>query len=90
MEISRRHYLFDGRVQGVGFRFTAKMIADGLGLTGWIMNCAGSQVEMEIQGNQESIDKMIAQILNSKSLRITDMQMQIIDSRKEDKFCIRY
>jgi len=90
MEISRRHYLFDGRVQGVGFRFTAKMIADGLGLTGWIMNCTGSQVEMEIQGNQESIDKMIAQILNSKSLRITDMQMRIIDSRKEDKFCIRY
>ena len=31
----RKHYLFYGRVQGVGFRFTAYHKAVELGLTGW-------------------------------------------------------
>lgn len=90
MDNSRRHYLFDGRVQGVGFRFSAKMFADTIGLTGWIMNCYDGKVEMEIQGTQEQIDRMIGKLLNSKSIQITDMKMDLVETKKEDKFVIRY
>ena len=90
MDKSRRHYLFDGRVQGVGFRFTAKMFADTIGLTGWIMNCYDGKVEMEIQGSEEQIDRMIEKLLNSKSIRITDMKMNQVEMVNEDKFLIRY
>ena len=34
----RKHIVFHGRVQGVGFRYTAKYLAQSLGLTGWVAN----------------------------------------------------
>ena len=32
----RRRYSIEGQVQGVGFRYTAKYLAQSLGLTGWV------------------------------------------------------
>lgn len=40
----RRHYLFYGRVQGVGFRFTTYHLAKKLGLTGWVCNLSNGAV----------------------------------------------
>ena len=34
----RQRIVFHGRVQGVGFRYTAKYLAQSLGLTGWVDN----------------------------------------------------
>ncbi len=34
----RKRMIFHGRVQGVGFRYTAKHLAHSLGLTGWVEN----------------------------------------------------
>ena len=34
----RKHIVFQGRVQGVGFRYTAKYMAQSLGLVGWVQN----------------------------------------------------
>lgn len=34
----RKRIIFRGRVQGVGFRYTAKYLAQSLGLTGWVRN----------------------------------------------------
>ena len=34
----RKRIIFHGRVQGVGFRFTAKHLANSIGLTGWVQN----------------------------------------------------
>ena len=35
----RKHIVFHGRVQGVGFRYTAKYLANSLNLVGWVQNC---------------------------------------------------
>ena len=37
-EMIRKHILFYGRVQGVGFRYHATYKASLLGLTGWVRN----------------------------------------------------
>lgn len=50
---------FIGRVQGVGFRWTARNIADSLGLTGWVLNDWDGSVLMEVQGKKETIEKLI-------------------------------
>ena len=47
--------VFHGRVQGVGFRYTAKMLAQSLGLTGWVKNEWDDTVVMEVQGREQLI-----------------------------------
>ena len=46
----RKRIVFHGRVQGVGFRYTAKYLAQSLGLTGWVRNEWDGTVTLEIQG----------------------------------------
>ena len=50
----RQRIVFHGRVQGVGFRYTAKYLAQSLGLTGWVENEFDGTVVMEIQGREPS------------------------------------
>lgn len=51
----RRHYVFRGQVQGVGFRWNARTCANELGLLGWIRNEWDGSVTMELQGESESL-----------------------------------
>ncbi len=46
---------FEGEVQGVGFRWTSKRLANQLGLTGWVRNEWDGSVSMELQGTNEQI-----------------------------------
>ena len=48
----RKRIVFYGRVQGVGFRYTAKYLAQSLQLTGWVKNEWDGTVTMEIQGRE--------------------------------------
>ena len=49
----RRHIIFTGWVQGVGFRYRARHAADLYGCTGWVRNEWEGSVTMEIQGEEE-------------------------------------
>ena len=55
----RRWVLVTGLVQGVGFRWFAKMNAARLGLTGWVRNLSGGGVELEIQGSEWAVEQML-------------------------------
>jgi acylphosphatase len=44
-----------GRVQGVGFRYSACREAARLGLTGWVRNAPDRDVELWAEGPQESL-----------------------------------
>ena len=48
-----------GRVQGVGYRWWVRGIADQLGLTGWVMNDADERaVELLAEGRPEALDEL--------------------------------
>lgn len=51
-----KHIVFVGRVQGVGFRFTAFNIANRHQLTGFVRNLPDRTVEMLAQGPADAID----------------------------------
>lgn len=51
-----------GQVQGVGFRYRAQYAAGCLGVTGWVRNEWDGSVEMEVQGQPEQINRMLAMI----------------------------
>jgi acylphosphatase len=65
MEQAAKHIVFSGRVQGVGFRFTALNIANRYHLTGYVRNLSNGSVEMLAQGQAETIDGCIRDIEDS-------------------------
>ncbi len=65
MSQAAKHIIFTGRVQGVGFRFTAFRIANRYKLTGFVRNSPGGTVEMLAQGFSEDIDDCIREIKES-------------------------
>ena len=56
----RLHVLIEGRVQGVGFRFSTVRVANELGLAGWVRNCVDGRVEAEFEGPEPALKKMLA------------------------------
>ena len=62
MEKVRKFLTFTGRVQGVGFRYTAEYLAQSIGLTGWVRNEWDGSVAMEVQGTEEQIDLLIKKL----------------------------
>ena len=52
----RKRFVFNGRVQGVGFRYLTRRAADLIGVTGWVRNERDGSVTLEIQGTEEQVD----------------------------------
>jgi acylphosphatase len=50
---------YDGRVQGVGFRFTTKQIASGFEVSGWVKNLADGRVQMLAAGDEQEVDAFL-------------------------------
>jgi acylphosphatase len=55
----RARLLISGIVQGVGYRYSCRRQAQGLGLTGWVRNLPDGRVEAVLQGTREQIEAMI-------------------------------
>lgn len=60
--MAARHVIFIGRVQGVGFRYTAHRIAHRHQLAGFVRNLPDGTVEMFAQGTARDIDDCIQDI----------------------------
>lgn len=75
-KIIRRRILFYGRVQGVGFRYRARYVAESLRLTGWVRNEEDGTVTMEVQGDEASIDRMLQMLQQDRYIDIVDMDIK--------------
>ena len=62
MSAVRRRWRFEGRVQGVGFRYFSSCAAQNLGLTGWVANNWDGSVTLEAQGEQAQLDRLVPMI----------------------------
>lgn len=56
--MARLHLRIHGRVQGVGFRWFAREEARRLGLSGWVTNRPGGDVEVEAGGEPSSLARL--------------------------------
>lgn len=83
--MKRYRILFKGRVQGVGFRYTAKMIADRLNLTGSVKNLYNYDVESYVQGKVESIERFIYELENQRFIRIESIDKTEVDLIADEK-----
>ena len=79
MALTRWRILFSGRVQHVGFRYTAYYIARGLYLTGWVDNLPDGRVEMEVQGPPIQLQQLVAQLKSQPHIRIEHMELEKLE-----------
>ena len=54
--------LYEGRVQGVGFRFGVRQIAKGFAVAGHAANLPDGRVEVFLQGEREEVEGMEKEI----------------------------
>ena len=74
----RKHIIFYGSVQGVGFRWRARNADEHFSCTGWAKNEWDGSVSMEIQGEEENIDKVIMAIEKGTFVRIDNMAVKTL------------
>ena len=86
----RKHIVFYGRVQGVGFRYTAKYLARSLELTGWVKNDWDGKVTMEVQGREQLINKLLTGLNHSRFISIEWMDTKEIPLEEERSFDVKY
>lgn len=81
----RKHIVFTGSVQGVGFRWRAGKAASLYGCTGWVRNDRGGSVTMEIQGTEKEIDLVLQAINAGRYIGIDHMESRIIPVDEEER-----
>lgn len=86
----RKHIIFYGRVQGVGFRYYAVNKANQLGLTGWVRNLPDETVEMEVEGTEQQIDELIIFLQNRTYIWIERLDAKSIPVENDLVFEERY
>ncbi len=63
-----KQVIFEGRVQGVGFRYSVKDLARGFDVCGWVKNLADGSVELQVMGDQAEVDSFIQEIAQESTL----------------------
>ena len=84
--VIRKHIVFFGSVQGVGFRWRAVHAAEYYHCTGWCRNNWDGSVVMEIQGTEEDIDQVILAIERGRYVEIQNMDVKTIPVSDERGF----
>lgn len=88
-ELRELHY--KGHVQGVFFRATARNIASGLAVTGYVMNLPDGRVKLVAEGAPAELDLLERSIAQEKADSIQDVQRDTRPATGHyDTFEIRY
>lgn len=60
--MTAKRVIFEGRVQGVGFRYTVKDLARGFEVRGWVKNLPDGSVELQVMGEASEVADFIREI----------------------------
>lgn len=60
LDLETNRVVVSGKVQGVGYRFSAVRQAHELGVMGWVCNQHDGIVEAVLQGTPDQIDQMLS------------------------------
>ena len=66
MARERLHIFYSGRVQGVGFRYTTRMVACGFEVTGEVRNLPDGRVELLAEGERVELESLRRAIQDSE------------------------
>jgi acylphosphatase len=81
---------YTGRVQGVGFRYTAQGLAEGFPITGYVRNLSNGNVELVAQGEADQVEAFLGAL--AKRMANYIRKTTVVDESPENYqgFEIRY
>lgn len=79
------HVFYAGRVQGVGFRFTAEETARQIGVVGWVKNLRDSRVELVAEGEEKTLVRFL-QAMRTGSMRNFIKQEEVLWGLATERF----
>ncbi len=90
--MKRKHLIFHGRVQSVGFRYFAHSIAIKYNLTGYARNEYDGTVTVEVQGAPSRIDAFIEEVkAGNRFVRVDFVDITDIPLKTgESRFGVKY
>ena len=87
----RQHVYYRGRVQGVGFRYTAVRCAEAYDVTGFVRNLDDGRVELVVEGAKADVQNLLDDIRTSMSGNIRQETSDTSDPTGEFRdFAVRY
>ncbi|MBU0897205.1 MAG: acylphosphatase [Candidatus Omnitrophica bacterium] len=81
----RYHLFFSGRVQGVGFRFTARHLANKHKINGWVMNLPDGGVSLTAEGKEDNLNAFLANLREEFKSYIINFKLQELPPSGEYK-----
>jgi acylphosphatase len=83
--------VYDGRVQGIGFRATVCSVASRLLVTGYVRNCWNGTVEMVAEGTRSEAERLLEGVARHMGRYIRDAKVTWGSARDEfPDFDVRY
>jgi acylphosphatase len=76
MQRDRRRVYYSGRVQGVGFRFTAHRVSRGFDVAGSVRNLPDGRVELIAEGEPAEVDAFLDAVRNAMDHHIRDVDIE--------------
>ena len=70
---------FEGRVQGVGFRYTVKQLATGFDVIGNVKNLPEGTVELNLMGEEDEVAEFLNEIVEESTLSHYIKTMQLVE-----------
>lgn len=87
----RYSVLFEGRVQGVGFRYRTTSIAKRYTMTGWVKNLPDGRVQLEVESQRTVFDTFLKELVDSMGNNISDYRVNESEATSDfDRFETRY
>lgn len=79
----RRDLLYSGRVQGVGFRYTTREIADRFAVAGYVQNLPDGRVRLVAEGETNELERFLAAVAAELERYIADVQSRAAEATGE-------
>ena len=80
-----KQVIFEGRVQGVGFRYTVKDLSRGFDVCGWVKNLDDGTVELQVMGEPAEVESFIKEIAEESNVahhikNLTSRKIPLLDN----------
>jgi acylphosphatase len=73
--LTRKHVYYSGSVQGVGFRYTARRLAQSQGLAGFARNLPDGRVELAVEGEAGAVAAFLESVADAMGGYIRNVEI---------------